>query len=236
MAPRIHPSAVVHPTAVLEGDVEVGPESSIGALTYILGPVTIGARTKIYPHCVIGCEGEHKTRPPTGPILIGDDNMIREMVVIQRGTGDRNTEIRSRTYIMDHCHIAHDVLIDDEVTLSPNITIGGHSHVLRGANMGIQSMCHQFSTIGAYAMVGMGSVVTKDIPPFALVAGNPARFLRLNTHGVKRAGIPEEQVLARDGKIVCDHEAAQPLFEAFSRSVRRKLLPCVPVARAEGEA
>lgn len=233
MALKIHPTAKVHPTAVLEGDIEIGPETTIGPLTYILGPVTIGARNKIYPHVIIGCEGEHKTQPPTGPILIGDDNIIRELVVIQRGTGDRFTEIRNRTYIMDHSHVAHDVLVDDDVTLSPNITIGGHSHVLRGANMGIGSMCHQFSTIGSYAMIGMGAVVTKDVPPFALVAGNPARFMRMNTHGIKRAGVPEADVRIEDGKLVSAHANATPLFDAFTKSARRKLLPCVP-SRGEG--
>jgi UDP-N-acetylglucosamine acyltransferase len=228
MTLKIHPTAKVHPTAVLDGDVEIGPETTIGALTYVEGPAVIGARNKIYPHCVIGCGPEHKSAPPTGPILIGDDNVIRELTVIQRGSGDRTTEIRSRTFIMDHVHIAHDCLVDDDVTIAPNTVFAGHVHALKGCNLGVGVVIHQFSTIGAYAMVGMGAVVTKDIPPFALVTGNPARFQRFNTHGVKRAGIPEGDVRLEAGTIVCTNPAAAELFEAFKRSARRKPLPCVP--------
>jgi UDP-N-acetylglucosamine acyltransferase len=232
MATKIHPTAVVHPTAVLEGDIEIGEGTTIGALTYILGPARIGARNRIYPHCVIGCDPEHKTEPATGPILIGDDNMIRELVVIQRGTGDRPTEIRNRAYVMDHTHVAHDCLVDDDVTLSPGVVLGGHAHALRGSNLGINAITHQFSTVGSFAMVGMGSVVTKDVPPFALVVGNPARFMRLNVHGVKRAGVDVDQVSIVDGRITGDHPSVRAVLDAFAASARRKLMPCTP-SRAE---
>lgn len=228
MAPRIHPSATVHPTAILDGDIEVGEGSSIGPFTYITGDVRIGARTKIYPHVVIGTEGEHKSRGPVGEIIIGDDCVIRELVVIQRGTGDRLTEIRSGCYVMDHCHIAHDVLVEEEVTMSPNVTLGGHTIVQRGATVGIGSMTHQFSTVGAFTMIGMGAVVTKDVPPFALVAGNPARFGRLNTYGVKRAGLAEDALATVDGLLVTRDPKAQAFIDAFQKCVRRKIMPLVP--------
>ncbi len=228
MAAKIHPTASVHPTAVLDGDVEVGEGCVIGALTYILGPARIGAHTKIYPHCVIGCEGEHKTKGPVGAIVIGERNMIRELVVIQRGTGDHETTIGNDCYVMDHTHVAHDVVLDDEVTLSPNVVLGGHSHVLRAATIGIGAVTHQFSTVGAYSMTGMGAVVTKDVPPFAVVVGNPAKFLRLNTHGVKRAGVAEDAVKVEGGVLVSDHETVRSLSETFKKHVRRQILDLVP--------
>lgn len=227
MAPRIHPTATVHPSAILEGDVEIGEGTSVGPFTYILGPVRIGARTKIFPHVTIGCEAEHKSRPSVGEILIGDDVIIREHGVVQRGTGDRLTEIRNGVFLMDHCHIAHDCFVGEEVTMAPNTVMAGHVVINRCATIGVATVMHQFSTIGAYTMVGMCSVVTKDVPPFALVVGNPARYRRLNAHGVKRAGLTEDALKIENGELVTSDPKAQALIDEFKKTIRRKILPLV---------
>lgn len=216
----IHPSVKIHPTSVIEGDVRIGPDCEIGALCFLQGPIEIGRGTKIYPHCVVGLEGEHRSRGPEGRILIGENCVIRELTVIQRGTGDRETQIGDGCYVMDHCHIAHDVIVESESTISPNVVLGGHTHVLNGATLGIGTVTHQFSTIGAFVMIGMGSVITKDVPPFALVAGNPARFRRLNAHGLKRAGLGESDLLVTDGSLASDHPTALRYLDSFRSHLR----------------
>lgn len=215
----------IHPTVVIKGDVKIGPGSVVEAFCYLRGPIVIGANTRIYPHCVIGTEAEHKSRPSVGVIKIGDNTTIRELTVIQRGTGDRDTEIQNDCYIMDHCHVAHDVVIEDGATLSPNVVLGGHTRVHRGATVGIAAITHQFSTIGAYTMIGMGSIVTKDVPPFGLVSGNPARFRRFNTHAFAAAGLVEGDLRIEAGVIVSDHPNAQKLIEHFKADCRRAVLP-----------
>ena len=213
--------ANVHPSAVLVGDVDLAADVSVGPFCYLQGPLVVGAGTRIYPHCVIGTEGEHKTRVPAGTIRIGAGVTIREHVVIQRGTGDHDTEVQDGCYVMDHCHIAHDVLVEREVTLSPNVTLGGHTHVLFGATIGIGAMTHQFSTVGAYAMIGMGAVVTRDVPPFCLVVGNPARFARFNTHAFAAAGIDERALAAVDGALTTNNARVRTLLDDFAAHARR---------------
>jgi UDP-N-acetylglucosamine acyltransferase len=217
--------ATVHPTAVIEGDVELGEGTTVGPFVYLRGPLVVGARTRIYPHVVIGTEGEHKTRGPVGAIRIGDDVLVRELVVIQRGTGDRETEIGDGCFVMDHCHVAHDVLVEAGVTMSPNVVLGGHTHVLRGATLGIGSMTHQFSTVGAYAMIGMGAVVTRDVPPFCTAVGNPARFQKLNAHAIEAAGFTDANLRVADGALVTSDARAQACLDAFAAHARRPLLP-----------
>jgi len=216
--------ATVHPSCVLQGDVELAADVTVGPFCYLQGPLVVGAGTRIYPHCVIGTEGEHKTRAPAGAIRIGAGVTIRELVVIQRGTGDRDTEVQDGCFIMDHCHLAHDVLVERDVTLSPNVTLGGHTHVLGGATVGIGAMTHQFSTVGAYAMIGMGAVVTRDVPPFCLVVGNPARFVRFNRHAFAAAGIDGSALAVVDGALRTSDARAQAHLDAFAAHVRRAVL------------
>ncbi len=185
MIPRSYSHPHIHPSVVIEGtDVEIACDVEIGPFCYIRGPVTIGVRTIISPHVVIGTDGEHRSKSSTGAIHIGENVVIREFCAVQRGiAGDLPTSIGDRAMLMDRVHVAHNCSIDEDVTISPGVVLGGHTRVHRGATIGISAMTHQHSTIGAYSMIGMGAVVTRDVPPFALVVGNPARYVRDNERG-----------------------------------------------------
>lgn len=216
---------LVHPTAILGPQVTVGQNVEIGPFCHITGPVTIGEGTKISSfnyiegpatiglnnvigvNCVIGTPAEHKKSESLGKIIIGDNNVIRELTVIQRGTGDRDTQIGSGCFIMDHVHVAHDVLVEDNVTVAPNVVFGGHTVVLHGATIGIGVVTHQFSTIGSYSMVGMNTTVTKDIPPFYLVSGTPGKFQRWNTYQLREKKLPEPPNKSDLGPFLAKFEA-----------------------------
>ncbi len=216
MIPRSYSHPNIHPSVIIEGtDVEIACDVEIGPFCYIRGPITIGARTVISPHVVIGTDGEHRSAYSTGAIHIGENVKIREFCVVQRGiTGDRETTIGDRVMLMDRVHVAHNCTIGDDVTISPGVVLGGHTRVHRGATIGISAMTHQHSTIGAYSMIGMGAVVTKDVPPFALVVGNPAGYVRDNTAGRERAR----------GDGWHDHGREDELFDAFYEDVRRAVI------------
>lgn len=221
----------IHPTAVIEGEVSLGAGSTIGAFCYLRGPIEIGENTHISHHCSLGTDGEHKTRGSQGVVRIGGNTIIRETVVITRGTGDRDTTIGAGCYIMGHSHICHDVVLGDGVTMAPGVVLAGHVRVHRGANLGVGAKAHQLSTIGAYAMIGMGAVITRDVPPFSLVTGAPARFRRFNAHAFAAAGIAAGDLEIRDGELFSEHPAAQALIAQFAADVRRKRLPLIAPAR-----
>ena len=182
----------VGPYCHIVGPVKISEGTSIGSFCYIKGPLEIGKRNRINPHCIIGTEPESRKGVPTGVIIIGDDNVITELTVIQRGTGDRNTEIGNNNFLMDNVHIAHDNKLENNITIAPNVVLAGHVIVQDGATIGIGSSIHQFSTIGAFSMIGMDSTITRDVPPFSLVSGTPAKFRRWNIHQLNKLGMGSE--------------------------------------------
>jgi UDP-N-acetylglucosamine acyltransferase len=95
---------------------------------------------------------------------------------------------------MAYVHIAHDCHVKDEVTFSNNASLAGHVTVHSYANLGGFVGVHQFTEIGAYAFCAGGSIITKDVPPYVMVAGYPAEAHGLNLVGLKRRGFSESDI------------------------------------------
>jgi len=203
---HVDPRAIVHPTAKLADGVTIGPfaiigeEVTIGAGTSIAAHAVmerwtvIGARCRIGTGAVLGGAPQHLKYDGSPSYLhIGDDNDIRELAVIQRSMKPGgSTRLGSYNFIMAQAHIAHDCVLGNYTTLSSLTGLAGHVEVEDGAVIGGVTGVHQFVRIGAYSMVGGSSRLLQDVPPFLLVAGNPATVHGLNTVGLRRAGFSSE--------------------------------------------
>jgi len=209
---RIHPTAVVDPSAALGAGVEIGPYSVIGA------EVSIGAGTRIGPHCTvlgptrIGCDNhfhghaaiggepqDKKYRGERVELEIGDDNVVREFVTINRGTGDGGglTRIGHRNWILAYSHIAHDCRVGSDCVFSNNATLAGHVTIGDFVILSGFAGVHQFCRIGDHAFIGMGAFVNGDVPPFLMVAQEKyARPRGINAEGLKRRGFDAERIAA----------------------------------------
>ncbi len=207
----IHPTAIVDPAARLAADVEVGPYSVIGPdveidagcvigpHVVIKGPTRLGQRNRIFQFASVGeeCQDKKYAGEPTR-LEVGDDNVIRESVTIHRGTmQDRGvTTIGSRNLFMAYSHVGHDCLIGDDCILANQATLAGHVTLGNFSILGGLSAIHQFCHMGEHAMVGGCSAITKDIPAFIMVSGNPAAPHGLNSIGLKRRGFSAEAIKA----------------------------------------
>lgn len=207
----IHPSAIIHESAQLHESVEVGPFSYIGenvtigegckihSHVVIKGPTIIGKRNEFFQFGSIGekCQDKKYADEPT-QLIIGDDNTFREGVSLHRGTiqDESKTVIGSRNLLMTTVHVAHDCVIGDDCILATSATLAGHVKVGNGVIIAGHSGAHQFCQIGDFAMVGMNSSVSKDVPSFVLAHGNPASPVGMNFEGMKRRGYSKELISA----------------------------------------
>lgn len=184
---------VIHQTSFVDPAVHLGEGNYIGPHCIIRGNVVIGNHNRFEAFCSIGLPGEYRGKESLGTVVIGDDNVIREFVTIHSALeGEDATVVGSACYLMTKSHIGHDTLLENDVTVSSLSIVGGHSRIMKGANLGLGSILHQRSVIGSYCLIGMGAVVTKklDCVPGGIYVGNPAKYLKVNDIGLKRAKLP----------------------------------------------
>lgn len=196
---RLGQGVTVGPYSVVGADVEIGARTSIGSHAVITGPTRIGERNVIHAHaCLGGAPQDLEYRDQPTRLEIGDRNVIREFVTMHRGSSKDLgvTRVGNDGFFMAYSHIAHDCDVGNQVIMANGATLGGHVQVGDRANIAGLVAVHQFVRIGRLAMVGGGSIVVKDVPPFTMAAGDHARLRGLNRRGLQRADFPPATVQA----------------------------------------
>ena len=198
-AAELDSSVVVGPYAVIEGEVRIGPDNEIGAHALIQGLTEIGSGNRIGPFTIIGGPPQdlsYQGEPTT--VKIGNNNLIREYVSVHRGTvgGRSETTIGNENMLMAYSHVAHDCILGNNIIIANCGTLGGHVVVEDRASLGGHVGVHQFSRIGTFSYIGGVSGVTKDVPPYTIVAGtrNQMRVSGINHVGLKRNGTPAAEI------------------------------------------
>lgn len=162
------------------------------------GNVTIGANTRLHAHVTVGFPGQViGLKDSIGRIEIGTDCELREFVTVHAPRSqDGVTKIGNKCYLMNFAHVSHDVILEDNVTLINNVSLGGHTYIEKNVIVMANSATHQFCRIGQFTAFAPFSGTRQDIPPFCLVSGAPAHFYGLNVIGLKRAGFSRDSINA----------------------------------------
>jgi UDP-N-acetylglucosamine acyltransferase len=209
MAVYVADNASVHPQAQLGEDVEIGPYCVIGPHVVIgrgarlanhvtvAGRVVIGEHNRIFPGAVIGAEPQDLSyRGSDTCVTIGDRNVIRECVTINRATEKEEgvTSIGDDNYLMAGCHVAHDCRIGDHVIIANATLLGGHVRIDDHATLSGAAAVHHFVTIGRYSFIAGMSRVVQDVPPYILSEGSPARPRCINKVALERNDFPKDVI------------------------------------------
>ncbi len=218
----IHPTAIIDPKAelgvgvsigpysIIEANVVIGDRTRVGARVTVEGYTTIGKDTEIFTGAVIGSVTQDKKfKGGITRLKIGDRNKIREYVTMNPGTDDgTETVIGDDNLIMAYAHVAHNCIVGNNVVIANNGTLAGHVIVEDRAVVGGLCGVHQFVRIGYLSIMGGSSKAVQDIPPFVMVDGHPARAFGLNSVGMERAGVANEEriQLKRAFKIIFKSE------------------------------
>jgi UDP-N-acetylglucosamine acyltransferase len=219
------PGVTVGPYAVVGPHVTIGAGSVLGPHVRIEGPTQIGERNHFVGQCSIGTPPQDlKYKGEKTELRIGNDNVMREFVTINRGTtgGGGITTVGSGNFFMAYAHVAHDCHVGDTTIFANNATLAGHVDVGDFATIGAFSAVHQFCRVGDHAFIGGGSICTQDVLPFVKTVGNrPAKTYGVNNIGLERKGFTKETV-----------EALQRAYRILTRS---KMLLADALAKIEAE-
>ncbi len=206
----IDPRAVVSPQAHIAEDVQIGPFTVIGAdvvvgagtwigpHVVINGPTRIGTGNKVFQFASLGDAPQDKKYDGEPTLLtIGDRNVFRESVTVNRGTAhDKGvTRIGNDNLLMAYSHVAHDCQLGDQIVMANCATLGGHVEVGDWVTMGGLSAVHQFTKVGAYCFIAHNAAVTRDVPPYVMAVGRPAAPHSVNAVGLQRRGFSAQQIL-----------------------------------------
>jgi UDP-N-acetylglucosamine acyltransferase len=209
MASPIHPTAVISPEAeiadgvqvgafaVIGPGVQIGRNTVVGPHVVIEGLTRIGEGNRIFQFASVGADPQDKKyRGETTRLEIGDRNVVRECVTLNRGTVQDHgvTRIGDDNLFMAYSHVAHDCVVGNQCIFANQATLGGHVHVADWAILGGYAGVHQFCKIGTHAFVANNAAVTRDVPPYIMAVGQPAEAHSINAEGLKRRGFTPEQV------------------------------------------
>jgi UDP-N-acetylglucosamine acyltransferase len=244
----IHPTSIIDPKAEIDSSVVIGPYCRIDAGvkisagcqieqgTIIKGLVEIGANNIFGAYCTIGFppqDTSYKNEPTK--VMIGESNRFADYVSIHRGTLKEKgeTKIGNKNFLMNHAHVAHDVVIGDSCTLVNSVQLGGHVKLGNKVTLGGGTMAGQFVRIGDYAYIGGGCGIDRDIPPFFTASLDRVILKGINIIGMRRAGFSKEEILSirslsaafeTNPRGIRSLAKDEQWREAFGESVQRKVL------------
>ncbi len=192
----IHPSAklgdniTVEPFAYIDRDVEIGDETYIMNNASVLSGARIGKKCRIFPHATVsGIPQDLKFAGEETVAIVGDRTTVRECATINRGTASRGfTKVGEDCLLMAYSHVAHDCVLQNHIILGNTTQLAGEVEIEDYAILSGGTLVHQFTRIGAHAMIQGGSKVPKDVPPYIMVGREPLIFMGLNVVGLRRRG------------------------------------------------
>jgi UDP-N-acetylglucosamine acyltransferase len=198
----IHPTAIIHPGAILGKDNHVGPYCVIdenvvlgdgnwlGPHVHVTGHTRIGSLNRFHAGSVIGdAPQDLKYKDEPTRLVIGDSNQFREHVTIHRSNKvTDDSVVGSNNLLMANAHLGHNVKLGNHIIIANGALLAGHVEVADRVFISGNCLIHQFTRLGTLSLMQGGSGIGMDLPPYTISQG-VNMICGLNIIGLRRAGI-----------------------------------------------
>ncbi len=193
---RIGENVNVDAFAYIAGDVEIGDGTWVGPNATILDGARIGKNCRIFPSAVVsGIPQDLKFKGEDSTAEIGDNTTVREGVTVNRGTAAvGKTVVGCNCLLMAYAHVGHDCSIGNNCIIGNATGMAGEARVDDWAILSGGTLVHQFTHIGAHVIIGGGSKVRIDVPPFIKADREPRSYMGLNSVGLNRRGFVRDRI------------------------------------------
>lgn len=193
---KIGENVTIHPFAFIDANVEIGDGCEIMSYTSVIRGTRMGKNNKVYQGSIIGADPQDfRWKGEESFCFIGDNNVIREHVIINRGiSSERGTRIGNDSFIMAKTHIGHDTNIKGKCVIGNGVTIAGDAEVGECTILSSGVILHENSKVGSWVLIKGGCRISGNVPPYIIVAHNPVAYFGVNAVILRKHGFTEEQI------------------------------------------
>lgn len=193
---KIASTAKIYPFAYIEADVEIGDDCTIMPYASVMSGTKMGRGNVVYQGAIIGADPQDfRWHGEPTYCEIGNNNVIREHAIINRGIRSEGaTRIGDNCFIMANSHIGHDTHITGNCVIGNNVSVAGDAEVGECSILSSGVIVHEKSNIGSWCLIKGGCRITGNVPPFVIMAHNPASYFGVNAVIMQRHGFTSEEV------------------------------------------
>ena len=191
--PSIHPTAIVAPDATIGAGCIIHPYAIIGPRTHL------GEGCEVHAFAHIGSTPQVRENDGLdGSLVIGARNRFFEGCTVSLGRAQFGgiTRIGDDNLLMAYSHVGHDCALGCGITIANHTSLAGHVELEDHVNIGGYVGIHQFVRIGCHAFLAANSMVSQDVLPFGIAAGDRARLIGFNRKGLARAAFSSTEAKA----------------------------------------
>lgn len=216
---KIGNNVTIHPFAFIDANVEIGDNTVVMPYASVMAGTIVGSGCKIYQGAIVGADPQDfRWKGESTHCYVGNDTVIREHVIINRGIrSEGGTRIGSGCFIMANSHVGHDSVIEDKVVLGNNVTVAGDVIIGTCSILSSAAIVHEKCHVGKWSVIKGGCRIGAHVPPFVIIAHNPATFFGVNAWVMKKNGFSEEEITEIAKAYRHMYQSGTSVFNALQR-------------------